>query len=80
MIKVSIIDDHPVVVQGIASLLESEKDIMWTGAVRQPADLEAHLRRHAPDVLLMDVYLPGVLGTELCGMVKKSFRRCMWSV
>ncbi len=73
MIKVFIIDDHQMIIEGIHSLLEGENDIEWTGSTKLPNDLFNMLEHKQPDVLLMDINLPQKNGLELCVEVKQRF-------
>jgi DNA-binding NarL/FixJ family response regulator len=64
MIRVLVVDDHPIVRQGLASLLSTVDDMSVVG---EAGDGETAVRRaveHAPDVVLMDLNLPGVPGLE----------------
>ena len=71
MIKVFILDDHQMIIEGIHSLLEDEKEIEWMGSARTGDDLMTFLKRGQPDVLLLDVNLPQKSGLELCREVKE---------
>ncbi|MGY9038797.1 MAG: response regulator, partial [Rhodobacterales bacterium] len=68
MIKVMIVDDHPMVAEGIQSILESYDDIEVVGCLpngRAAIDSVAQL---APDVILMDLNMPeigGLSATEI---------------
>jgi DNA-binding NarL/FixJ family response regulator len=73
MIRVFIIDDHQLVLEGIHSLLQNEADIEWMGSTKTPDDLLAFLSRDQPDILLMDINLPGKNGLELCKEVKEKY-------
>ena len=73
MIKVFIIDDHQVIIEGIRSLLEDEEGIEWMGSTKLPDELMAILSRKVPDVLLMDINLPQKSGLELCKEVKEKY-------
>lgn len=73
MIKVFIIDDHQMIIEGIRSLLENEPGIEWMGQAKQPDDLLDFLRYKQPDVLLMDISLPQKSGLELCREVKEKY-------
>ena len=73
MIKVFIIDDHQVIIEGIRSLLEGEDSIEWMGSTKLPDELMAILSRKLPDVLLMDINLPQKSGLELCKEVKEKY-------
>ena len=68
-IKVFIVDDHYMVIEGIRSLLQNEKDIEWMGHATNAASCLAFLKMHTPDVILMDVNLPDMSGIDLCKQV-----------
>lgn len=67
--SVFIVDDHYMVIEGIRSLLQTEKDIDWMGHATNAASCLAFLRIHTPDVILMDVNLPDMSGIDLCKQV-----------
>jgi DNA-binding NarL/FixJ family response regulator len=73
MITVFIIDDHQMIIEGIHSLLMSEKDIEWMGSARLPDELLNMLKTRQPDVLLMDINLPQKSGLDLCLEVKEKY-------
>ena len=70
MIKLFIIDDHELVIEGIRSLLEGEKNIEWMGQAKLPSTLMSILAKQQPDVILMDINLPEKSGLELCTEIK----------
>jgi DNA-binding NarL/FixJ family response regulator len=73
MISVFIVDDHPVVIEGIHSLLQNEKDIAWMGhAMNAPSCLGFFVNNTA-DVVLMDISMPGMDGVELCAVMKEKY-------
>ncbi|TFV86247.1 response regulator transcription factor [Blastococcus sp. CT_GayMR16] len=64
MIRVLVVDDHPIVRQGLSSLLGTVTDMSVVGSA---GDGETAVRlavQHRPDVVLMDLNLPGVPGLE----------------
>ncbi len=73
MIKVFIIDDHQLIIEGIHALLETEKDIEWAGSAKMPEELLNFLKTETPDVLLMDINLPQKSGLELCKEIKQKY-------
>jgi DNA-binding NarL/FixJ family response regulator len=73
MITVFIIDDHQMIIEGIHSLLLSEKDIEWMGSAKLPDELLNILKTRQPDVLLMDINLPQKSGLDLCLEVKEKY-------
>jgi DNA-binding NarL/FixJ family response regulator len=70
MIRVAIVDDHPVVTDGIAANLRSDPniDIVATGATAESA--VAIAREHAPDVLILDLELGGRSGLDAVAAVR----------
>ena len=72
-IKVFIVDDHYMVIEGIRSLLQHEKAIDWAGHASNAASCLAFLKQQQPDVILMDINLPDKSGIELCQEVKQKY-------
>ena len=72
-IKVFIVDDHYMVIEGIRSLLQNEMSIEWMGHATNAASCLAFLRQQKPDVLLMDINLPDTSGIDLCKEVKEKY-------
>ncbi len=72
-IKLFIVDDHFMVIEGIHSLLQNEKDIEWMGHAGNAASCLAFLQQQKPDVLLMDINLPDKSGIDLCREVKELY-------
>ena len=71
--KVFIVDDHYMVIEGIRSLLQNEKNIEWLGHATNADSCLSFLKQQLPDVLLMDINLPGKSGIELCKEVNEKF-------
>lgn len=71
--KLFIVDDHYIVVEGIRALLDQQSDIEWLGHAMNAESCLAFLENNEPDVILMDINLPGMNGIELCGEVKKKY-------
>jgi len=63
-IRVLIADDHAVVRQGLRTLLELQEDIAVVGDVADGAEAVAAVRDQRPDVVLMDLVMPGTDGVE----------------
>ena len=72
-IKIFIVDDHYMIIEGIHSLLQDESSIEWTGHATNADSCLAFLCQHQPDVLLMDIGLPDKSGIELCKEVKEKY-------
>ncbi len=72
-IKIFIVDDHYMVIEGIRSLLQAEKNIEWMGHASSAASCLAFLQQQQPDVILMDINLPDKSGIDLCKEVKEKY-------
>lgn len=69
-LRVLIVDDHPIVRQGISQLINQEPDFdtcAQAGSAQEALDL---LEKSTPDIMLVDISLDGVSGLELLKMVK----------
>jgi DNA-binding NarL/FixJ family response regulator len=64
MTSVLIVDDHPVVRDGLAGLLATLDDVTIAGSVGTAAEALAAAQQEGPDVVLMDLNLPGTSGVE----------------
>lgn len=64
MIRVLIADDHHLVRTSIAHLLDAESDICVVGEASNGEEATAEARRLTPDVVLMDLRMPGIGGLE----------------
>ncbi|TCO58171.1 response regulator [Actinocrispum wychmicini] len=62
MIKVMLVDDHPVVREGLRGMLEAEPDLSVVGEAGSGAEAVALARAKQPDVVLMDLRMPGMDG------------------
>jgi DNA-binding NarL/FixJ family response regulator len=70
---VFIVDDHYMVIEGIRSLLQNEKNIEWAGHAMNADSCLAFLQQQQPDVILMDINLPDKSGIDLCKEVKQKY-------
>jgi two-component system, NarL family, response regulator NreC len=70
-IRVLIVDDHPVIRSGLHLLLDSEPDIEVVGEAGNVRDAVFEARAQKPDVVLMDVVMPGQSGIEGVPLVLK---------
>jgi two-component system NarL family response regulator len=63
-IRVLIVDDHPVVRLGLRTMLETEETITVTAAVGSAREAFLELQKQRPDVVLMDLRMPEMEGTQ----------------
>ena len=73
MVKVFIVDDHTVVIEGIYSLLLRENDIVMEGYATSAATCLEYFKTHTVDVILMDISLPDMNGVDLCKLMKRNY-------
>ncbi|MGV8912561.1 MAG: response regulator [Rhodoglobus sp.] len=69
MIRVVVADDHPIVRSGIVGLLSSADDIDVVGEAGNGAEAVALATQLSPDVVLMDLRMPGVGGAEATAQI-----------
>ncbi len=69
-IRVVVADDHPAMRSGLVRMLDSHDDIDVVAAARDGAEALHHARGHRPDVLLLDVDMPGVSGVEVARQLR----------
>jgi DNA-binding NarL/FixJ family response regulator len=73
MIKLFIVDDHFMVIEGVHSMMITEPNIEWMGHATNADSCLFFLKNHRPDVILMDISMPGKSGIELCTEVTKDY-------
>ena len=64
MIRILVVDDHPVVREGLVAILEDEHEFKVADAVGSAEDAVAAIERARPDIILLDLELPGADGVE----------------
>ena len=64
MISVLLVDDHPVVVEGLRKVLATAGDIDVTGEAHDAANAIEQARLLSPDVVLLDLRMPGASGVQ----------------
>lgn len=71
-IKVAIVDDHQIVRDGIKSLLQNESDIEIVAEAKCGDTITEMIVSSQPEVILMDISLPGKSGIELCSYIMEN--------
>src|SRR5918911_5302489 len=75
MIRVAIADDHPVVREGLAAMLETQPDLAVVGQAGTGLEALALDAERAPDVLLLDLEMPGLDGVGVLRRLRQTGAR-----
>ena len=67
MIRILVVDDHAVVRSGLKLLLSREEDMEPVGEAGDAREAVLAARHHKPDVILLDVTMPGASGVDAIG-------------
>jgi DNA-binding NarL/FixJ family response regulator len=72
-IRVLCADDHPVVRDGLRAVIESQSDMVVVDEAEDGHVCVAKYREHRPDVVVMDLRMPGVGGVDATLQIRKEF-------
>ncbi|MFZ7931669.1 response regulator [Bacillus thuringiensis] len=72
-IKVLLVDDHTVVLKGLAFFLSTQEDLELVGEANNGKEALVKVGETNPDVILMDLYMPEMDGVEATSYIKKEY-------
>ena len=72
-VRVTIFDDNKKLLESLSALLEGSPGFQIAGMFTDCADLDSKVEKSQPDVILMDIEMPGINGIEAVKMVKQKF-------
>lgn len=70
-IKVLVVDDHPLIREGLAKILSLETDMVIVGYASDGEEALVQVKSLTPDVVLLDINLPGINGFQVAHQLKK---------
>ena len=73
LIRILTVDDHPLLREGIAALVNAEQDMKLVAEASNGREGLEQFRLHRPDVALMDIQMPGVNGVEAISLIQAEF-------
>jgi DNA-binding NarL/FixJ family response regulator len=73
MITIAFADDHLIVIKGLQNILASIPDIDIVGTYHNGTELLDGLAHNQPDILLLDIQMPGMTGIELSAVIQKKY-------
>jgi DNA-binding NarL/FixJ family response regulator len=70
-IKILTVDDHPLLRQGIAAVIQGEKDMLIVGEAANGREAIEMFRSQRPDVTLMDLQMPDLNGIDAITIIRQ---------
>lgn len=72
-IRIALLDDHPIVIDGLQLLLQTQSDFKIVFTASQGKDLLEHLKSNEVDVVLTDIMMPEMNGYEVGAAMRAQF-------
>ena len=73
MIRIVLVDDHQLFLDGISSVLKQQKEIEVVAIVNSPLEALSILKKDTPNLLITDISMPDMNGFEFIKIVKKEY-------
>jgi DNA-binding NarL/FixJ family response regulator len=71
--KILLVDDHPVLRKGLVRLIDAKEEFQVCGEASTAADAMALIQSLSPDLVIVDIGLPGTSGIELTKTIRAEF-------
>lgn len=71
--KIFIVDDHPMVIEGLKTLLSQNESIVVVGTAINAFEAISFIAKNEVDIAFIDINLPDISGIELCKKIKTEF-------
>jgi two-component system NarL family response regulator len=72
-VRIVIIDDHPIIREGLGALIRTQPDLNIVAEASDGSEAVGLYLQHRPDIVLMDLSMPGVGGVEATSAIRKQF-------
>jgi DNA-binding NarL/FixJ family response regulator len=72
-IRILSVDDHPLLREGLASVIQGEPDMELVGEATTGDEAIRYFRQYRPDVTLMDIQMPGINGVEAMSAIRNEY-------
>ncbi|HNR18297.1 MAG TPA: response regulator transcription factor, partial [Chitinophagaceae bacterium] len=72
-IKVLVVDDHPMVLEGMSAMLKEISVVELMGTAANAAQATETISNQLPDLIITDINMPGMSGIELTAKLKKDY-------
>jgi DNA-binding NarL/FixJ family response regulator len=73
VIRILSVDDHPLLQEGIAALLDNQSDMELVAEASNGYEALAQFRKHHPDITLMDLQMPEMTGIDAISAIRGEF-------
>ena len=74
-IRILTVEDHPIFREGLSLIIGSQPDMLLVAQATNAVEAMTEIRRHQPDITLMDLRLPGTNGTDALIAIRGEFPR-----
>lgn len=72
-IRIAIADDHPLIVNGLRNILSAYTDMEVVATFSNGQDLLESFKQSTPDILLLDIQMPGMQGDVVCKTINRLY-------